>query len=440
MHSPLCDGTIKMEVFTGPQSHMFLTLINTLFTSQALLSPKNLFPADFGPNLKDGDEFDFIVVGSGSAGSTVAYRLSEHQNWTVLLLEAGGYPSTATEIPLVFFDLAKTQDDWHYDLEPSNSACLGSRKQKCMYPRGKTLGGTSAINGMMYIHGHRKDFDTWEDKGNVGWGYDSMIKHIKKVEDVQVENMLFGKGGELKITQYRSPHPIRRALIRAYQEVGYGEYDQENPIGYFDSFTSIYKGTRVSAAKAFLSKAKNRKNLYVALNAQVGRVLLEGAHVTGVEVRLNDQILKIKSRKEVILSAGSINSPQILMNSGIGPKDHLRQLGIPVVKDLEVGQNLQDHIGFTGLFYNVADHALLPKTSDSVLDDWYQYFRHRTGPISQSGIQNFLSFLDTTRKSNYPTSEMYYIPLHKNDVYGGLKTYQRAFNLPDDGDTNTKRK
>ena len=173
--------------------------------------------------------------------------------------------------------------------------------------------------------------------------------------------------------------------------------------------------------------------MYVALNAQVGRILVdENLSVSGVEVRINNQILAIKSKREVILSGGSVNSPQILMNSGIGPEDHLRKMGIPVIKNLPVGQNLQDHIFFTGLMITVADNALLQKTSDDVIDEWYEYFRHRTGPIARSGIQNFLFFFDSKHKSQYPTLEMFYVPIHKNDVYGSLNTLQTALKLPDE--------
>ncbi|KAB0791784.1 hypothetical protein PPYR_03584 [Photinus pyralis] len=421
-----CPGTL-----TGPPSHMFMSVINTIMASQCLLSPSKLFPPDHAAHLNDGDEFDFIVVGGGSAGSRVASRLSENPQWRVLLLEAGGYPSAHTEIPTAFFSLVKTDDDWGYDLEKSEHGCLGL---KCFAPRGKSLGGSSSINGMLYLRGNRKDYDTWASLGNAGWDFDSVLEYFKRNEDLQdVEDERFGKGGDLKLTPYISPQPIREGLIKAYNELGYGKYEEEKPEGYFDTYTNIWKGTRHSAAKAYLAKAKDRKNLYVALNVQVGRVTIDkDLSVTGVEARINGRIIQIRATKEVVLSAGSVNSPQILMNSGIGPEDHLKELGIPVVKNLKVGQNLQDHIFFVGLMYNVANNALIPKTSDDVMDEWYQYLRHRTGPISQTSIGNFLFFGDPRRKTEYPTFELFHVPVYQNDRYGGLKEVQRALNLPEE--------
>ncbi|KAK5638312.1 hypothetical protein RI129_012607 [Pyrocoelia pectoralis] len=418
----------------GHPSHMFISVVNTILTSQCLLSPKNLFTNDCGAQLKDGDEFDFIVVGAGSAGSRVASRLSENPNWKVLLLEAGGYPSPSTEIPATFFGLAKSEEDWSYDIELNSTACLGLKDKKCFCPRGKTLGGSSSINGMLYLRGNRKDYDAWANDGNVGWDYDSVMQHFRRIEDLQgVEDERYGKGGDLKLTSYANPQPIRKGLIEAYNELGYGKYDEEKPMGYFDALTTIWKGTRYSAAKAFLAKAKERKNLYVSINSQVGKILVdEDLSVTGVEVRINDRVVKIRSRKEVILSAGSVNSPQILMNSGIGPETHLKEMGIPVVKNLKVGQNLQDHMLLTGLMYNVDDNAFLPKTPDDVIDDWYQYFRHQTGPISLTSIENFLFFVNPKHKTQYPTVQLYYAMLYKNDLYGGLKIAQHAYNHPDE--------
>ncbi|XP_031345280.1 glucose dehydrogenase [FAD, quinone]-like [Photinus pyralis] len=419
---------------TGPPSHMFMTLINTIMTSQCLLSPANLFPSDHATHLKDGDQFDFIVVGGGSAGSRVASRLSENPKWKVLLLEAGGYPSANTEIPATFSSLAGSDQDWGYTSEPCKNACLGVKERRCSCPRGKTLGGSSAINGMLYLRGSRKDYDTWANDGNVGWDFDSVLEHFRRIEDLQgVDDERFGKGGDLKLVQQISPQPIRKGLLEAYNELGYGAYKEEKPIGYFDFYTNIWKGTRYSAAKAFLAKAKERRNLYIALKAQVGKVTIgEDLSVTGVEVRTNGRIIKIKATKEVVLSAGSVNSPQILMNSGIGPEDHLKELGVPLVKNLKVGQNLQDHLLFAGVMYNVVDNAFVPKTAEDVIDDWYQYLRHRTGPLSMTTIENFMFFADPMGNTEDPSVQLYYIPMYKNDVYGGLKAVQTLYKLPEE--------
>ncbi|KAK5638316.1 hypothetical protein RI129_012611 [Pyrocoelia pectoralis] len=425
-----CSGTLS-----GAPLNMFTTLINTLLTTQCLLSTETLYPTDFGSQLKDGDQFDFIVVGSdgdqfdfivvgsGSAGSVVAGRLSENPNWNVLLLEAGGYPSTGSEIPGAFFsDIA---DDWGYEYEVTETSCLGFQNQKCVCPRGKVLGGTSTINGMWYLRGNRKDFDSWAEVGNTGWDYDSVLKHYKDVESVD-------ERGGVRLSQTDSSHPFRKVILEAYKEMGYRESDAETPIGYSYKYRNIMDGTRFSTAKAFLTKEKNRKNLRVVLNAQVSKLLLQDLSVTGVEVRVKGQILKIKSTKEVILSCGTINSPQILMNSGIGPEDHLNEVGIPLVKNLKVGKNLQDHVFFIGLHFDISEEALISKTRDDLVDDIYEYFMHKTGRLARSLFDNLVLFPDMTRNEKFPNVMISFQHIYRDDVEEVLKTLQTAIKFSDE--------
>ncbi|KAF5272020.1 hypothetical protein FQR65_LT05001 [Abscondita terminalis] len=404
------------NVFTGVAGQSFATFINTLMAAQCAFSSE-IYPSNYAPHLMDGDEFDFIVVGAGSAGSILANRLSENHEWKVLILEAGDYPSSSSEIPKAFFGLVQTKEDWGYTYE------------NYLYPRGKVLGGSSSVNGMIYIRGNRKDYDSW---GVEGWDYDSVLPYFKKFEALQgVEDELMGKEGEMKITRYRNSHPLREILENAYKELGYGKYSEERPQGYLDAYTNIYNGTRYGAAKAFLQPLKNRKNAHLVVNAQVSRVLLSSdLTAIGVEVRIDDQILTLKATKEVILSAGAVNSPQILMNSGIGPKEHLEEMGISVAKDLRVGENLHDHVIFVGLMMSLGSKALSEMTLANVMDDWYEYLMYRTGSLSTSGVENFLSFVNTKNDSLYPNVQMYYVPVYKNDPNNALKIVQQVFSLP----------
>ncbi|KAF5287025.1 hypothetical protein FQA39_LY16139 [Lamprigera yunnana] len=423
-----CEVTIS-----GIGGQAYVTFVNTILAAQCALYTPEIYPPNYGPQLKDGDEFDFIVVGAGSAGSILTNRLSENPKWKVLLLEAGEYPTATTEIPNLFLTMAHTKEDWGYMMEPTKTACLGLNDGLCGCPRGKVLGGSSNLNAMLYIRGNRKDFDRWADAGNEGWNYDSVLKHFKIFEDFEEGGgEILGKGGELKITQYiNNDHPIRETLQKAYEEVGYSQYSSEKPQGYLNMHTTIHNGTRQSAAKAFLTKIKCRKNVRLAVNAQVAKVLLDSKLlVQGVLVRINDKILKIKATKEVILSAGSVNSPQILMNSGIGPKEHLKKLYIPVLKDLRVGENLQDHVCFLGLMMNVASDAILNKTSNSVMDDWYKYLMQREGVLANTSIENFIFFFNSKNRSIYPTLEMYYSFIYQNDPYSFLKVIQDVHNIP----------
>ncbi|KAF5272021.1 hypothetical protein FQR65_LT05002 [Abscondita terminalis] len=411
------------NAFSGMAGQSFATFINTLMAAQCALSSTDKYPDDYAPHLMDGDEFDFIVVGAGSAGSILANRLSENPDWKVLLIEAGGYPSSTSEVPKMVFGLTQSKEDWNYTFDRST-------KDQIMFPRGKVLGGSSTINGMLYIRGNRKDYDSW---AIAGWDYDSVFPYFKKFEALHdFEDERMGKHGEMKITKYRqSSHQIRETLIDAYKELGYGEYSEESPLGYLDTYTNIYKGTRYSAAKSFLWPLKNRKNAHLVMNAQVSRVMLSAdLRATGVEVRVNDKIMKIKATKEVILSSGSINSPQILMNSGIGPKKHLEELEIPVKKNLPVGENLRDHVFFPGLMMNVGSQALPKKTFTDIMDEWYEYLMYKTGTLSTSGVENLLAFVNTKNDSMYPNLEMYYMPIHQNDPYHTLTIVQRVFSSP----------
>ncbi|KAF5286204.1 hypothetical protein FQA39_LY16374 [Lamprigera yunnana] len=416
----------------GITGQSYFAFVKTLVAAQCALYTPNIYPSNYAPFLKDGDEFDFIVVGGGSAGSILTKRLSENSNWKVLLLEAGDYPSALTEIPRLFFTIFNTKEDWGYVVEKTKGACLSANNSMCVCPRGKVLGGSSNLNGMVYIRGNRKDFDNWANKGNLGWDYDSVLESYKKFEDLHgAEDERMGKGGELIIKKQVNENPVRKELINAYQEIGYGAYTEERPEGYMDSYVTIFEGQRYSAAKAFLTKVKGLKNVKIALNSQVAKVCLgSDLQVEGVQVRINNKLIRLKASKEVILSAGTINSPQILMNSGIGPKEHLEELGIPVRKDLSVGENLQDHVSFGGMMMTVGP-KLFPKTKyETSFDYWYEYLMYKKGPFTMGSIENFLFLVNSKNYSVYPKLQLYYTLLHRYDKFGTLSVMQTALQYP----------
>ncbi|KAK4878241.1 hypothetical protein RN001_010747 [Aquatica leii] len=393
-----CPGAL-----TGASSQLLHTLINALLVSHCALGPDGRYPPDYAPDLKHGEEFDFIVVGAGSAGSVVANRLSENSKWKVLLIEAGTYPSSTSEIPSVSITNQDTDEDWQYETLPSINS-TNRKKGRC--PRGKGLGGSSLLNFMIYFRGNRYDHDNWAKAGNIGWDYDSVTKYYEKFENHQ-----------LKITQNMHQHPIVDEIIQGFKTLQlYNEFNAENLIGFLKTRFTISNGTRSNSAKAFLSPIKDRKNLYVVLNAQVSRLLInaETREVSGVELRLNNSLIHVISKKEVILSAGTINSPQILMNSGIGPKNHLQCLGINLVKDLRVGDNLQDHVMFSGLFYNVGPKAL--HNQPDAIDSLYQYFMHRTGPLSGVTTGPFHGFINHKFEENRPSLQFYPFFYYRNQL------------------------
>ncbi|KAF5272025.1 hypothetical protein FQR65_LT05006 [Abscondita terminalis] len=360
----------------------------------------------------------------------MASRLSENPAWKILLIEAGDYPSGNSEMPHTYSSLRRTKEDWSYATEPSETACCGLKNKQCLCPRGRALGGSSTINAMFYIRGNPKDYDSWAVEG---WDYDSVLPYFQKFEDLQgVENdKLMGKAGELKITKSVKEGNPRRMFLEAYKELGFGEYSEKHPRGYFDAYTTIYNGTRCSTAKAFLSVMKNRNNAFLVLNAQVSKVLVSSdLTVTGVEMRVNGKMITVKATKEVILSAGSVNSAQILMNSGIGPKEHLDELGVPVVKNLRVGENLQDHVQFFGLAMKMGPNSLPQRVDLDTVDEWYKYVMHKSGPLSVTPLNNFLLYLDPKNRSIYPTLQLFYEAFPKNDPNDGLRKIQVTYNLP----------
>ncbi|KAF2897783.1 hypothetical protein ILUMI_08394 [Ignelater luminosus] len=424
-----CPATL-----TPPASHLFFTLINALMASQCALGPENRYPPDYSKSLNDGDEFDFIVIGAGSAGSIVANRLSQVEKWKVLLLEAGDYPSALSEIPAMVFSVQDTPEDWQYKMEPSKTCCLSLKGNICVCPRGKAVGGSSILNAMIYVRGNPNDFNTWAAAGNEDWDYKTVVKHFKKFENCQDPNdNHYGKNGELEITRYKSQQPIRDILVDAYKELGYyQEYQEENSLGFMDSYMTISNGMRSSAGKSFIGKIKDRKNLYVVVNAQVGKLLINKTQniVYGVEVKVNGRILKINARNEVILSAGSINSPQILMNSGIGPKEHLEDLGIELVQNLSVGENLQNHFSFP-FFINIDKSVVNPKSDSETIDELYNFFMHRKGPLSEIDITNFMGFINVKNDSMYPNLQLFHTVHYPDDQYL-LPVISKSFNIPEE--------
>ncbi|CAH1163191.1 unnamed protein product [Phaedon cochleariae] len=434
MDPPLTLNDVCPNNLEGVPGYLFLTLLNTLVGAKCNLGSPDPYPADFAPQLSDGDEFDFIVVGAGSAGSVVANKLTEKGDWRVLVLEAGGYPSATSDIPSLLFDLQDSPEDWQYEVERSKHSCLGFKNQQCKWCRGKVLGGSSSINAMIYVRGNKRDYDGWADMGNNGWDWENVHKHFKlleNLEDPEFENSTqYGRGGYLDLSWYDSGIPVKETILEAARQMNYPTLREENPLnplGYFDSIQTTSNGMRTNAAKAFLGKVKHRKNLFVALNSNVRKIILN-AHTKaaeGVEVTIAGKTLKLYVKNEVVLSGGAINSPQLLMLSGIGPEDHLRHVGIELVKNLPTGQNLQDHPCFTGLYLKVDNNSIRPRYPMTPVDEMYEYFTKRTGELSRISLTNMISFINTKNDSVYPNFEFHHILFYPNDQYL-LPTVNRA--------------
>jgi choline dehydrogenase len=294
----------------------------------------------------DRESFDYIVVGAGSAGAVVAARLSEDPATSVLLLEAGG-EADADEItiPAAFANLFKTRWDWNYSTTEQKQL----EGRRAYWPRMKALGGCSSMNAMIYIRGNRADYDTWRDAhGAAGWGYDDVLPYFVRSEgNTRLGGPFHGQDGPLHVEDRRYTHPLTTAWVDSAVSAGFKPTDDFN--GAEQEGAGLYqvtcrKGRRWSTAKAYLEPARDRPNLTVRTGALVERVVIEGGRAVGVTYQHGPGTRTTYVDAEVVLSGGAVNSPQLLMLSGIGPGAHLREVGIEVLVDLPgVGQNLHDH-------------------------------------------------------------------------------------------------
>ncbi|XP_063238219.1 glucose dehydrogenase [FAD, quinone]-like [Bacillus rossius redtenbacheri] len=363
-------------------------------------------------------EYDFIVVGAGSAGCVVANRLTEVPDWTVLLIEAGREENYVMDVPILANYLQFSDANWKYKTEPSDTACLGHTNRQCNWPRGKVMGGSSVLNYMIYTRGNWRDYDNWLEMGNEGWGYKDVLPYFMKsednnVEEMEMDNEYHSKGGYLSVSNI----PYRTALADRFIEAGLEtgsriiDYNGQNQTGFSYLQVSMKNGTRWSGSRAFLHPIRDRKNLHVKKYSLVTRILIDPRTKVayGVEFVNKQYTYRVMAKREVIISAGTINSPQLLMLSGIGPQEHLRSHKIPVIKDLKVGYNLMDHIAFGGLLFTCNVSSL--RTVDLLFSPEYyrKYFSYHRGPFSIPGGCEAMALYDLQNPNvtdGYPDTEL----------------------------------
>jgi choline dehydrogenase len=294
----------------------------------------------------EGQTFDYVVVGAGSAGSVLANRLSANPKYRVLVLEAGRESHPWSRIPVGFAKLIENPAaNWLYSSEPDE----GTGQRRIPIPRGKLLGGSSSINGMVFVRGQAQDYDQWAQLGNRGWSYREVLPIFRDMESYQgdADDEYRGRGGPLKVTESNETGPLYDALIKAAGEVGIAytkDYNGARQDGIGMTQATIRKGRRMSTAFCYLDPARGRPNLTIQANALTECLLFEGKRCVGVRYNLNGQQHEARATREVVVSGGSINSPQLLELSGIGQPDLLQGLGIEVRHELKgVGENLRDH-------------------------------------------------------------------------------------------------
>jgi choline dehydrogenase len=354
--------------------------------------------------------YDYIIVGAGSAGCVLAHRLTEDARTRVLLLEAGGPDRALTlHMPAAFATFFKSRYDWAYETVPQPHL----RQRRLYWPRGKVIGGSSAINAMIYTRGHPSDYDHWQALGNPGWGFAEVLPYFKKGEHHEGGASAYhGIGGPLNVADLRSRNPLSHAFIAAGVECGLRDNEDFNGplqegVGWFQ--VTQRGGQRHSAAAAYLRPARHRRNLSIRTHAHVGRVLIDRQRAVGVLLRERGRPERVRASREVLLCAGSVNSPQLLMLSGIGPAEHLRKLGIAVVVDLPgVGENLQDHLSV-----GTACACLKPITIDGAgtVGNVVRYLLHRQGPLT-SNVAEAGGFITTCPDSSAPDLQLFFAPAY----------------------------
>lgn len=363
-------------------------------------------------------EFDYIIVGAGTAGSVLANRLSSDPENRVLVLEAGPKDrSIFINMPAAFSEPLKSDRlNWGYHSEPEPA--MNNRRMYC--PRGRVIGGSSSINGMVYIRGHALDYDRWAEQGLDDWSYRHCLPYFKRGQRHEFGPNKYRGGNDegVHVTAGTAKHPLHAAWIEAGQQAGYeythdvNGYKQEG-IGPFDR--TVWNGERCSAAKAYLRPALKRDNLEVWSGCLAHRVLFENNKAVGVEFSRKKRLQKVHANKEVILSGGAINSPQLLQLSGVGPADHLKQLDIPVVSDLPgVGDNLQDHLEVYVQYESKKPISLYPSLQPlGRLKVGLEWIFSRTGPGATNHFETG-GFIRSKAGIKHPNLQFHFLPLAIN--------------------------
>ncbi|KAJ8985225.1 hypothetical protein NQ317_018254, partial [Molorchus minor] len=384
---------------------------------------------DFDPytifNAFSGSVYDFIIVGSGSAGSVLANRLSENPKWKILLLEAGSRPNLFTDVPFAAPVFQLTPYNWGYTMEKQQGFCNAMEEGLCAWPRGRALGGSTVINYVIYTRGNPTDFDRWAARGNPGWSYGDVLPYYLKSENCNLGkecNSRYHQSGGWLSNEYPYATKLTDIFLRAGEELGEKivDYNTPNFMGFSKIQANLKRGKRHSASAAFLDPISKRPNLDIVTSAKVTKILINprNRQVYGVEFHRRGRTHRVKSKKEVVLSAGAFHSPQLLMLSGIGPKEHLEELGIPLVDDLPVGEVLYDHISFLGMIFTM-NETVISHRNILNLTDALNWVATGKGVLSSLGGIETIAYIKTdesTETEGYPDIELLLSSQHRHDA------------------------
>ncbi|XP_021194401.3 ecdysone oxidase [Helicoverpa armigera] len=430
-----CFNSSCVTPTTGTAPQTFASALQFFAAAQCVISEGSIPDSD----VQDFEEFDFIIVGAGTAGSVLANRLSAISEWKILLLEAGGDAPIEADVPGLYGGLYTSKYDWNY-LTNKDGVTNGAHINESIYwPRGKMMGGSSNLNAMIYVQGNDQDYQNWYDEGNTEWTVEEVRRCFRKAENFQNADALknpeisnhYGRDGPLVINKYNSTYqPVNDRILAAWDEIGIKNVEDvnvANVLGSGSQACTATNGERQSHNKAYLNPILHRSNLKILKDSLVTQVLIDPSSKTayGVDVLHGSQNFTFYAKNEVILSAGAINSPQLLMLSGVGPEEHLSSKNISVIVDSPmVGQNLQDHCIIIIIMYTDDPGQL---TAAEQQFGTIQYLYNRTGYLAEYDKSNSLAFFSDSENATYPKFQSHFTMLFKNSssIEHVLKTMYR---------------
>ncbi|KPJ15964.1 Glucose dehydrogenase [acceptor] [Papilio machaon] len=400
--------------FSNTGGEMFLRAVTTMIAAHCSIINNGEWPDDRTEEVikksNVGESYDFIIVGAGTAGTIVASQLSNiNPTWSILLVEAGENPDILSEVPAFLFLNQNKKNDWKYKVKPNGKSCLAFEDNSCIWSKGKCMGGSSSINAMIYIRGHPQDFASW----GKSWDYNALLPYFEKQEKY------------LNISDHDKVDDNKwyEIISEAWKELNYTSQKNQNyeaVIGTKRAKLLIKEGKRYNTGKVYLQRAS--KQMHIIKNAHVEKIIIDSVHKKAIGVRIrqeNSKVFDVMASKEVVLAAGSIATPQLLMLSGIGPEHHLADKDIPCILNLPVGQNLQDHLTVP-LFLKTNLDINLP--SDAMDLYLLQYMLNRSGHLSTIGITDFVGFINTDNSSNQPNIQFHHMYYPKSNKIS-LKRY-----------------
>ncbi|XP_045518873.1 glucose dehydrogenase [FAD, quinone]-like isoform X2 [Pieris brassicae] len=451
---PVCAST-QANLTACSMGVLYLSLLQQLFRKPAdeqinyeyVINP---ILGKFGTNNfrrkhvlgETNQHYDFIIVGAGSAGCVLANRLSEIKQWRILLIEAGEAEPEVTSIPGVAPSLSESNIDWKYKTQPDGRTCLLQKGQVCPWFRGKTMGGSSAINYMVYMRGSSHDYDGWAAEGNDGWSYEEVLPYFDKSINLRdyeslKNNDYHGIGGELNVERFRYLDGPSKILVKGFRDKGLPIVDLglESKVGVNINLSASKDGKRQSTNQAFIKPIRDeRTNLHIITNAFATKILIHPAkkEAYGIQYFKDGKYYNVFANKEVIVSSGALNSPKLLKCSGVGPRDELESLGIPIIADLKVGYNLQDHVTTDALILKFSNQYSTVVNDSKLLNEVIKYRNQpekKSGPLSSTTAINSIAFINTKGSKDDPPNVQFHFDGRRAAEYLSDPTNYMASNI-----------